>query len=582
MATTFTSNYQIKLIGTGLEAGTWGTSTNENLKRVEQALGGSKFAFDVTSPGGASSWITGGSPDKILEWITSDASDAGAAGSEGRNAFVEFTGSPGGAFTVEIRGGDDAEIPDRVIMLRNSTGHTASLDVGTGTDYDLLNGCTAFIYTNTTTGSNTVGNLLGTLQLDGLNFPSAADVNIKAETTSALEVTDSVRSYVDIKTDNTLGDSITTLRGGTINLGIADAKATTVNLVAPTIVTGNGDAASVIQSSGNNDIKIQTGNGTTGYINIEDGSGGEISLRDANGQVVIGNGSVTGKLSSSGANNLLLQTNKGTDSGTIEITDGTNQPITLTPDGTGSVVITKVDIADGEIDGTVIGANSAAAITGSTVTSGNGATGVFSSNGNYDVQLKTGNSTTGNITITDGSNGNIALTPEGDGAVTVATDLAILTADGYLNFNSTVGSGGIGVRNNSGSVEVKLTSSDAWGIPYHSENVSGQGVYYESPEQAISASSVGAVTHGFNPAIPRLFTAVLRCKTADRSYSVGDEVLIGSLTAGATADPGLNLFVDDTNIGWRIGSKIQLFDVSTPSLANITMGSWRLVIRAWK
>jgi len=45
----------------------------------------------------------------------------------------------------------------------------------------------------------------------------------------------------------------------------------------------------------------------------------------------------------------------------------TNGNIDLTPAGTGEVNISKVDVASGEIDGTVIGGNSAAAVTGTTV-----------------------------------------------------------------------------------------------------------------------------------------------------------------------------------------------------------------------
>ena len=48
------------------------------------------------------------------------------------------------------------------------------------------------------------------------------------------------------------------------------------------------------------------------------------------------------------------------------------------------------------------------------------AAGVFSSNGDYDVTLQTGNSTTGTITITDGSDGNIAITPNGSGEVDIS------------------------------------------------------------------------------------------------------------------------------------------------------------------
>ncbi len=52
---------------------------------------------------------------------------------------------------------------------------------------------------------------------------------------------------------------------------------------------------------------------------------------------------------------------------TISSTD-TDGNIAITPNGTGEVDISKVDIDGGAIDGTVIGANSAAAVTGTTIT----------------------------------------------------------------------------------------------------------------------------------------------------------------------------------------------------------------------
>ena len=47
---TFTSGYQIKLIADGGESGTWGQSTNENLERIEQALGESVLIKEDLGP----------------------------------------------------------------------------------------------------------------------------------------------------------------------------------------------------------------------------------------------------------------------------------------------------------------------------------------------------------------------------------------------------------------------------------------------------------------------------------------------------------------------------------------------------
>lgn len=67
----------------------------------------------------------------------------------------------------------------------------------------------------------------------------------------------------------------------------------------------------------------------------------------------VGAGAITGDLD---VDNLNLN-------GNTLISTNTNGAINITPNGTGAVVVSKIDVAAGEIDGTVIGANSAAAAT---------------------------------------------------------------------------------------------------------------------------------------------------------------------------------------------------------------------------
>jgi hypothetical protein len=69
-----------------------------------------------------------------------------------------------------------------------------------------------------------------------------------------------------------------------------------------------------------------------------------------------------------------------------------------------------------ENDETVTNSTNGTVLINGTVASGTGsAAGVFQSNGNHDVTLQTGNSTTGSITITDGANGDITVAPNGTG-----------------------------------------------------------------------------------------------------------------------------------------------------------------------
>ena len=51
------------------------------------------------------------------------------------------------------------------------------------------------------------------------------------------------------------------------------------------------------------------------------------------------------------------------------------------------------------------------------------ASGILQSNGDFDLILRTGNSTTGTITITDGADGNIALAPDGSGLIVASSHL---------------------------------------------------------------------------------------------------------------------------------------------------------------
>jgi hypothetical protein len=149
------------------------------------------------------------------------------------------------------------------------------------------------------------------------------------------------------------------------------------------------------------------GSGTTDYVVVKytaTGSAAELTLPNETATVLTtatsyagGNLSITasaGQIDLSSSSTLDLATSAG------------NSNITLSPNGSGEVVI------------------------------GNGgASGKLSSSGDFDLVLETGNSTTGNITLTDGADGDITLTPNGAGVVAVGTKLKvtgneILASDG--------------------------------------------------------------------------------------------------------------------------------------------------------
>jgi hypothetical protein len=84
MASTYSTNLKIELIGTGEQAGTWGTTTNTNLgTALEQAVVGKA---DVTM---SSTTIT------LTLTNANTAQDA-------RAIYLNLTGSPGGAAVLEV------------------------------------------------------------------------------------------------------------------------------------------------------------------------------------------------------------------------------------------------------------------------------------------------------------------------------------------------------------------------------------------------------------------------------------------------------------------------------------------------
>ena len=126
-----------------------------------------------------------------------------------------------------------------------------------------------------------------------------------------------------------------------------------------------------------------------------------------------------------------------------EITSGT---VPLTLGGTGAIdaatartnlglgtIATQasdaVSITGGAIDGTKIGETTQTTGAFTSVNANTVSAGIFQSSGDTDVTLKTGNATTGNITIANGADGDINISPVGDGKVRI-DNLLFPSADG--------------------------------------------------------------------------------------------------------------------------------------------------------
>jgi hypothetical protein len=149
-----------------------------------------------------------------------------------------------------------------------------------------------------------------------------------------------------------LNDTLT-IAGGTNLNSVASATDTiTVNLdttvTGLTSLTSTTVVAGTLTTSGATDLLLHTNaNTNSGVITIQDGVDGDITVvpngtgkvHFETSQTRVGINNTNAKITTKGTGDLTLDTNSGTNSGSIVILDGVNGNITITPNGTGSIVL---------------------------------------------------------------------------------------------------------------------------------------------------------------------------------------------------------------------------------------------------
>jgi hypothetical protein len=126
MASTYSTNLKIELIGTGEQAGTWGTTTNSNLgTALEQAIVGKA---DVTMSSTT---------------ITLTLSNSNAA-QDARAIYLNLTGSPGGAAVLEV------PAVQKPYIVKNGSDQEVTIKVSGQTGVPIPTGKTALVYNNGT------------------------------------------------------------------------------------------------------------------------------------------------------------------------------------------------------------------------------------------------------------------------------------------------------------------------------------------------------------------------------------------------------------------------------------------------
>lgn len=225
MASTYTTNAGIELIGTGDQSGTWGDTTNVNLQIVDR--------------------LTGGVGAITLSGTTHTLTTSNGALSDGQYKALVFGGSPSGTNTVTISPNDQ----DKVYVVKNNSGQSVVLTQGSGGDVTIADGKSAIVYADGAGAGAAVvditatfdGFLLSASNLSDLANAATARTNLGVAIGSDVLAYDAnLQSFVTALTlptsDGTSGQALITNGSGTVSFG--DAGISTGKAIAMSIVFG--------------------------------------------------------------------------------------------------------------------------------------------------------------------------------------------------------------------------------------------------------------------------------------------------------------------------------------------------------
>ena len=253
MASTYTSNLGVEKIGAGEQAGTWGTTTNNNLDIIDRAING----VGAITLSGTTHTLT-----------TSDGTL-----SDGGFKVLVLGGSPSGTNTITISPNDQ----DKVYVVHNNTSQSVTFTQGSGSDVTIVSGSKKIIFADGSGSGASVVDLMQNMDVNSLRLSGTAVTSTATE----LNIVDGDTSAGT--TAVAAGDGIVTNDSGTMRQTTAATFSTyfNANLVSvPSAITSSsatltpGSAQSIYQkvdtSSNNVALTLAIGSLAIGQYIIVD------------------------------------------------------------------------------------------------------------------------------------------------------------------------------------------------------------------------------------------------------------------------------------------------------------------------
>jgi|14BtaG_2_1085337.scaffolds.fasta_scaffold00747_3 fructose-specific component phosphotransferase system IIB-like protein len=255
---TYTDANGVKLITTGDEAGTWGSSTNVNLQILDRAANGfESIALSSTT-------------------YTLTLSAQPSSAEDGHYKAIKFTGSPGGTCTVTLSQNDKA----RMYMLLNSTNQALIITQGSGGNVTLEVGKGAIVLADGAGSGAAVTDFTAAVQ-NITDLSSPFNVGATSVTTSGAEL-----NLLDGSAAGTIANSKAVIYGssGEVNATTLQIAGTSITATAAELNYVDG-VTSAIQTQLDGKQATITGAATT--IDDADLTASRAVISNASGKVAV-------------------------------------------------------------------------------------------------------------------------------------------------------------------------------------------------------------------------------------------------------------------------------------------------------
>jgi hypothetical protein len=295
MASTYSSSLKLTLIGDGEQAGTWGSTTNNNLNLVEQA-------------------VTGVDGIDLTGLTTYTLTSFNGTTDESRNAVLLFTGTPSVTVTIS------APLQNKFYIVKNGTGQTITMSASGGAiSVSIPSGVTAQVYCDATNQSGTGTGFYSAQTGSASNFTVNGNLTVTGNQTSSgnFLAAGVLGAYIAASYTGGISNgsgaagtvlNVTAVASGTIFIGqrVTGSGVTSGTIVtgfgtgsggagtytvntsqlvgAGTTLTGAASAIATTPSSGDNSVNIAT----TAFVQSAVGTLGTMASQNANTVAITG------------------------------------------------------------------------------------------------------------------------------------------------------------------------------------------------------------------------------------------------------------------------------------------------------